>query len=152
MDTTLAIVYMYRKYRGCQGSDPIIIWDQISLYREFRHSTTRIRYLGFKPPRSFTVTFCPNELAILTFNHSPLQTPSFFIMYVAITMPSVLALALAGVPVLFVFLRALLNFTQDPREPPALLTSVPFFEPIFNMIRQKSSFHRNLRCADSRIF
>lgn len=53
-----------------------------------------------------------------------------------------------GIPALLIFLYALLNFTQDPKEPPALKISVPFLEPVLRMIQQRSSFHRKLRYAN----
>lgn len=66
----------------------------------------------------------------------------------AVKMHSTVVAVLAGIPALLVFLRVLLNVTQDPKEPPTLKTSVPFLEPVYHMIREKSSFHRNLRYVD----
>ncbi|KAJ0109492.1 cytochrome p450 oxidoreductase [Diaporthe amygdali] len=60
-------------------------------------------------------------------------------------MPSAEAMALAGVTAIYLFLRFMLYLTQDAREPPAILTSVPFFEPIVGMFREKSHFHLRLR-------
>lgn len=61
-------------------------------------------------------------------------------------MPSVAAVALGGFTAIYVFLRLILYFTQDAREPPAILTSVPFFGPLLGMLTEKSDFHRRLRC------
>jgi hypothetical protein len=44
----------------------------------------------------------------------------------------------------YVFLRSLLVFTQDPKEPPALATDIPFLSPIIEM-RKKGKFYTELR-------
>ena len=45
----------------------------------------------------------------------------------------------------YLFLRFLLEFTQDAKEPPAILTGIPFLSPLISMIREKSNFHTHLR-------
>ncbi|KAL2132051.1 hypothetical protein VTI74DRAFT_4280 [Chaetomium olivicolor] len=56
-----------------------------------------------------------------------------------------LTLVLSGLAATYLFLRALLHFTQDAKEPPAILTALPFIEPLVGMIREKSRFHTRLR-------
>lgn len=60
-------------------------------------------------------------------------------------MPSIAVLALGGFTAVYVFLRLILHLTQDAREPPAVLTSVPFLGPMVGAIREKSGFHLRLR-------
>lgn len=66
-------------------------------------------------------------------------------------MQSASAVALGGFAASYLFLRLILYLTQDAREPPAILTSVPFFGPLVGMIREKSSFHLRLRCVSCRL-
>jgi cytochrome P450 len=54
-------------------------------------------------------------------------------------------LVLGGLAATYLFLRFLLALTQDAREPPAILTDVPFLQPLAGMIREKSRFHIRLR-------
>lgn len=60
-------------------------------------------------------------------------------------MPSVAATAIGGFTAIYLFFRLILYLTQDAREPPAILTGVPFFGPLVGMIREKSNFHLRLR-------
>lgn len=53
--------------------------------------------------------------------------------------------AVAGLIGTYVFLRALLRFTQDVKEPPSVEDAFPFLTPIAGMIRAGSSFHSLLR-------
>lgn len=62
-------------------------------------------------------------------------------------MPSIAVVTLGGVTAAYLFLRLILYLTQDAREPPAILTGVPFFGPLVGMIREKSDFHVRLRCV-----
>ncbi|KAI1487550.1 cytochrome P450 [Biscogniauxia mediterranea] len=54
-------------------------------------------------------------------------------------------MALGAIVAAYVFLQALLHFTQDAKEPPAVSFSIPFLGPIIGMITQKSKFYNNLR-------
>ena len=45
----------------------------------------------------------------------------------------------------YLFFRFLLNFLQDAKEPPAILTGIPFVAPLVGMIREKSRFFVRLR-------
>ena len=45
----------------------------------------------------------------------------------------------------YLFLRLLLRLTQDAKEPPAILTALPFVSPLLGMVREKSRFHIRLR-------
>lgn len=54
---------------------------------------------------------------------------------------------LVGVGAGYVFLRLLLHFTQDPREPPAVETAIPFISPIVGMLTKKVDFYTGLRYA-----
>ncbi|KAK3291993.1 cytochrome P450 [Chaetomium fimeti] len=62
-------------------------------------------------------------------------------------MAPTISLVLGGLAATYVFLRVLLNLTQDAKEPPAILTDIPFIEPLIGMIREKSRFHIRLRDA-----
>lgn len=55
------------------------------------------------------------------------------------------SLVLGGLAATYVFLRILLNLTQDAREPPAILTNIPFIQPLIGMIREKERFYVRLR-------
>ncbi|CAN8101260.1 unnamed protein product [Discula destructiva] len=45
----------------------------------------------------------------------------------------------------YVFLRALLRFTQLEKEPPAVSSLIPFIGPVIKMAKHKSGFHANIR-------
>lgn len=60
-------------------------------------------------------------------------------------MAPTVTIVFGGLIVLYIFLRGLLFFTQDAREPPAILTEIPFFGPLVGMVREKSGFHLRLR-------
>lgn len=60
-------------------------------------------------------------------------------------MAPTISLVFGGLAATYVFLRVLLSFTQDKREPPAILTDIPFIQPLVGMIREKSRFHIRLR-------
>lgn len=47
----------------------------------------------------------------------------------------------------YLFLRLLITWTQDVREPPAIETGLPFIGPLVGMIREKSRLHVRLRYA-----
>lgn len=46
---------------------------------------------------------------------------------------------------IYVFLRLLLHYTQDPREPLLLGTGLPFLSPVIGMSRKKTKYYVNLR-------
>ncbi|KAI1322985.1 hypothetical protein F5Y16DRAFT_403955 [Xylariaceae sp. FL0255] len=54
-------------------------------------------------------------------------------------------LAIGALVSLYVFLHALLISTQDAKEPPAIITSFPFFGPLIGMIRGKALYYVTLR-------
>lgn len=55
---------------------------------------------------------------------------------------AVLLVPLLGiVATTYVFLRLLLHFTQDAKEPPAIATSIPFIGPILGMIIKRTHFY-----------
>ncbi|KAH8883487.1 cytochrome P450 [Thozetella sp. PMI_491] len=60
-------------------------------------------------------------------------------------MAPVVAIVFGGFAAAYLSLRLLLYWTQDPREPPAILTEVPFIGPLVGIIREKSRFHIRLR-------
>ncbi|KAL2163564.1 hypothetical protein VTH06DRAFT_5622 [Thermothelomyces fergusii] len=60
-------------------------------------------------------------------------------------MAPTVSLVLGGLAATYVFLRVLLNLTQDAREPPAILTDIPFVQPLIGMIREKASLYIRLR-------
>jgi hypothetical protein len=60
-------------------------------------------------------------------------------------MASILALILGSIPVVYVFLFALLRFSHDSREPPLIETSVPFIGPLFGLILGMQKYFVELR-------
>ncbi|KAH6847191.1 cytochrome P450 [Chaetomium sp. MPI-CAGE-AT-0009] len=60
-------------------------------------------------------------------------------------MTPIATLVLGGLAATYIFLRVLLSLTQDAKEPPAILTGIPFVEPLIGMIREKSRFYIRLR-------
>ncbi|KAI0380529.1 cytochrome P450 [Hypomontagnella monticulosa] len=62
-------------------------------------------------------------------------------------MAPLFSVALGGLAATYLFLRFLLYLTQDPREPPAIVTRIPFISPLIGMITQKSSYYNQLRDA-----
>ncbi|KAK4184523.1 cholesterol 7-alpha-monooxygenase [Podospora australis] len=59
--------------------------------------------------------------------------------------PAAVSVAFGGIAATYLFLRFLLQFTQDAREPPAILTSIPFLQPLAGMIGEKERFYIRLR-------
>lgn len=57
-----------------------------------------------------------------------------------------LTIGLAVFATTYLFLRALLSFTQDASEPHALATSIPFISPLIKMAKQ-SEFYIETWCA-----
>lgn len=55
-------------------------------------------------------------------------------------MPSTLSLCLGSLAAAYVFLSALLHFTQDAKEPPAVETTIPFVSPLLGLIPGKQKF------------
>ncbi|ROW08456.1 hypothetical protein VMCG_03180 [Cytospora schulzeri] len=55
-------------------------------------------------------------------------------------MPSIFVIALSGLLSTYMFLRALMHFTQDANEPLAIDTSIPFISPIISMWRKGSKY------------
>ncbi len=47
----------------------------------------------------------------------------------------------------YIFLRFLLNFTHDAKEPPTIMSGIPFVSPLVGMIREKASLYIRLRFA-----
>lgn len=60
-------------------------------------------------------------------------------------MTSILALVLGSVGAAYVFLSALLHFTQDSKEPPAIETTIPFISPLLGLIAGMQRFFVKLR-------
>jgi hypothetical protein len=63
----------------------------------------------------------------------------------SVTMPSPVVVSLAGVVVTYVFLRTLVYFTQDPREPPVVVGTIPFISPLVGMMTEKAKYFIRLR-------
>lgn len=55
------------------------------------------------------------------------------------------AMAFGGVAVTYVFLWALLHLTQNKKEPPAVLDSIPFLSPVLGMVRWSMDFYPSMR-------
>ncbi|KAI1410223.1 cytochrome P450 [Hypoxylon sp. FL1857] len=60
-------------------------------------------------------------------------------------MPSTLALILGSLGAAYAFLSALLRFTQDPKEPPVIETSIPFITPLLGFLSGMPMFFVKLR-------
>lgn len=60
-------------------------------------------------------------------------------------MTSTLALVLGSVGAAYVFLSALLHFTQDSKEPPPIETTIPFISPLLGLIPGMQRFFVKLR-------
>lgn len=60
-------------------------------------------------------------------------------------MVSNLAAAAAGLTGIYIFLWALLRFTEEVREPPSVEDAFPFLTAIASMVRNGSGFHSRLR-------
>lgn len=59
-------------------------------------------------------------------------------------MISTVVLVVSGLGATYVFLRFLLAFTQDAKEPPSVETAIPILSPIIGM-RKKGKFYTDLR-------
>ena len=57
---------------------------------------------------------------------------------------AVLVLYVSGAIAFYIFLRCLLVFTHDAKEPVALATEVPFLSPLIGM-RKKARFNIDIR-------
>jgi hypothetical protein len=55
-------------------------------------------------------------------------------------MPSTIAIAAVVVALVYLALRAQIRCTQDVDEPPAILTSIPFFSPVLGALREGQKF------------
>ena len=60
-------------------------------------------------------------------------------------MAATIAIVVGTLAATYVFLRILLHVTQDAREPPAILTEIPFVSPIIGMLRDKTRLHNILK-------
>jgi len=49
----------------------------------------------------------------------------------------------------YALLRALLNSSQSPQEPPPVLTTIPFLGPIIDMVRWGAEFYVKLKFVGS---
>lgn len=64
-------------------------------------------------------------------------------------MTSPFALFVGSLAAAYVFLSALLHFTQDAREPPASETSIPFISPLLGYISGMQNFCVKQRSVNS---
>jgi hypothetical protein len=51
----------------------------------------------------------------------------------------------AGLAATYAFLWALLHFTQDDKEPPLVLTGLPFLSPIIGAVKWSMGFYNYMR-------
>ncbi|KAI0489979.1 cytochrome P450 [Xylaria cf. heliscus] len=58
---------------------------------------------------------------------------------------SLIVTAFGGIITTYVFLQALLRFTQDSQEPPVMATTIPFISPILGMNKRNSRYYNYLR-------
>ena len=66
-----------------------------------------------------------------------------FASIMALTSVGVLATLVAS----YLFLRVVLVLTQDAKEPPAILTNIPFLAPLIATFKEKGHLHVKLRCV-----
>ncbi|KAK7995167.1 cytochrome P450 [Apiospora arundinis] len=59
-------------------------------------------------------------------------------------MAPILAVAFGILATTYCFFHFLLYATQDPREPRAILTTIPYLQPLLRMIKEKSGLHLSL--------
>ena len=62
-------------------------------------------------------------------------------------MAPILTVVLGGLAATYLFLQFLLKLTQDAKEPPVILTGLPFISPVIAMVKGKTDFHVQLRFA-----
>lgn len=60
-------------------------------------------------------------------------------------MAPILAVAFGILATTYCFFHFLLYATQDPREPRAILTTIPYLQPLLRMIKEKSGLHLSLK-------
>lgn len=65
-------------------------------------------------------------------------------------MPSTIILSVAGAAAVYVFLLALARFKHDPREPEAIVGTIPFISTLIGMITEKGHYYVRLRYALSK--
>jgi hypothetical protein len=59
-------------------------------------------------------------------------------------MSSTFSTAAVVVALVYLTLRAQIHFTQDADEPPAILTSIPFFSSVLRALRHRQNFWMHL--------
>lgn len=47
----------------------------------------------------------------------------------------------------YLFLRLVLVLTQDAKEPPVILTNIPFLAPLIGMLKERGDLYIKLRCV-----
>lgn len=60
-------------------------------------------------------------------------------------MPTIIVLSVAGAAATYVFLLALAYFKHDPREPEAIVGTIPFISPLIGILTQKGNYYIRLR-------
>jgi hypothetical protein len=63
------------------------------------------------------------------------------------TMTPTISAVAAGIAAVYLSLRFVLYITQYSKEPPTVLTGIPFVSPLLGMIREKSDFYLRIRFA-----
>lgn len=62
-------------------------------------------------------------------------------------MPSIIIVSVAGAVAVYSFLLALAYFKHDPREPEAIVGTIPFISPLIGMLTEKGHYYIRLRCV-----
>lgn len=83
--------------------------------------------------------FCPDHYSILE-SLAPKFTLLADFNIIHTTMPSILVGAFTGIVATYIFLKALLQWTQDPKEPLPVDTTLPFIGPLISMGRGGSNY------------
>lgn len=60
-------------------------------------------------------------------------------------MPSIIISSVAGAAAFYVFLLVLAYYKHDPKEPKAIVGTIPFFSPLIGMLTQKGHYYIRLR-------
>lgn len=68
----------------------------------------------------------------------------FFSSFVAMAI-ALLGTAACAVGAFYVFLLTILHLTQDRREPPVVLSTIPFISPILGMVKWSMDFYPHMR-------
>lgn len=127
----------------------------LSVTRTVYWTICQILYPGLHSPKSKPATnIVPLWLTItLDYSRAHLQNPFPFLFFFPpstsqANMAPTVSILCGGILATYLFLRFLLHVTQDAREPPTIVTGIPFLSPLIGMMREKSRFYLRLRLVN----